>query len=870
MKDILITSSVLIVALLALRQVFKKTLSRRVQYALWGLVLARLLLPVSLPAVNFSVLTAAQPVQNVVSERLEQVVIPSRPVTGMDMGTVTPAQWPLDHVEPQEDPLPQWDKTTIPGTYYPSVADHPKSGMTAGELLALVWKVGMAVMGGFFLLSNFAFYLKLKKHRKEWRTDEDIGPYGVNHKVYLVPEGVLPSPCLFWNAIYLTPAALRSEESLRHVLTHEETHAKHWDPLWSLLRCVCLAVYWFDPLVWVAAACAKTDCELACDEAVLERLGEHERVGYGQTLLSLIPVKRGANPLLTATTMTAGKRQLKDRITRIAQKPRQLAMAVAAVALLALAISACTFTGGTAETTPNPDPSPTVTESLELFPIPTPAESQEPSSSSSDTIFAPGVSHPFSAEGTGILFGMEISLPSSDETPEADNETRERYYFLALTDDSVPTRIHIFDLAEIPGDNTYQVLANSFSETVFEWEAGTTVDLLTLYAPESANLRIRLETEDGAAAVEYTLEPAESSIPELWMLYSPEKTIPAAGRYRVKVAAGEELSQGTLILRVMSPVPELEWPADFPAEMYRSIQIIENEFCYAYLGTVSRLPGGGTDYYISVVYKDGRAQWQYMDKDKHSSRGDPQYRRIVFGDDPHLLVAYDISGEKLVELDLDAQEILRQYEINEIALQIRSDLDLIMDHDSGNLILQLNTPEDGMGEDHLVSLGGGYDYASYIREHFTDPDTFLWSRADFGPQGTDDKDFLILCDPARNQFLCFTEGSDIVGSVRRDRPVVYYRAQPADPDDPLSQDIFSFMRSWYYYEDPWRAEQIAAQRAGITMEQVDALIDKGYIPEEIEEMTPEQVDEILTRDLNEEEKAAYYRTNAGTDVSPAA
>lgn len=56
MKEILLTSSVLILALLALRRVFRRTVSRRVQYALWGLVLLRLLIPVSLPAAGFSLL----------------------------------------------------------------------------------------------------------------------------------------------------------------------------------------------------------------------------------------------------------------------------------------------------------------------------------------------------------------------------------------------------------------------------------------------------------------------------------------------------------------------------------------------------------------------------------------------------------------------------------------------------------------------------------------------------------------------------------------------------------------------------------------------------------------------------------------------
>ena len=171
-----------------------------------------------------------------------------------------------------------------------------------GEVLKTVWLIGMAAMGGFFLLSNLAFYGRLRKNRKPFASPG-------SRKVYLVPEGVIPSPCLFGRSIYITPAVASDPHRLRHVLTHEETHARHLDSLWSLLRCVCLPVYWFDSLVWMAAACAKTDCELACDESVLNDLGENERIPYGQTLLSLIPVKRVSNPMLAATTMTSGKKQ---------------------------------------------------------------------------------------------------------------------------------------------------------------------------------------------------------------------------------------------------------------------------------------------------------------------------------------------------------------------------------------------------------------------------------------------------------------------------------------------------------------------------------------------------------------------------------
>ena len=319
MKEILITSTVLILALLLLRRLFRRVLSRRVQYALWALVLIRLLVPVTLPASNFSVLTAVRSVEAAVARRVSPQPLP-------DQAAHDPASGPP--AAPEQPALSPEAPAAAPRHEGPALT----------RLLSLAWTAGMAGVGGFFLLSNARFYLRLKKVRQPFAPS---GP--VSRRAYLLPDGVLPSPCLFAGAVYLTPAAITSPETLRHVLAHEETHARHRDPLWALLRCICLTVYWFDPLVWVASSCAKTDCELACDEGALALLGESERIPYGQTLLSLTPVGKGKGTL-PAVAMTAGKRQLKERITRIAQNPRQLTAAAVAVMLLAGLVSACTFT----------------------------------------------------------------------------------------------------------------------------------------------------------------------------------------------------------------------------------------------------------------------------------------------------------------------------------------------------------------------------------------------------------------------------------------------------------------------------------------------------------------------------------------------
>lgn len=370
MKEILWTSSALILALLLVRRVFREKISRRVQYALWGLVLLRLLVPVQLPAADFSVLSVSAPVRTQAEERLEENPVYVLPVLEEERSPYTSYKV-----------VPNWmHYLSMDG--YDVISDSGNEGtvimttyaFTLQEALDLVWKTGMTCMGLWLIFSNLRFWRMLRKNRIPLELP------ACRYPVYLVESGLI-SPCLFGlfrPAVYLTPAALENEESLRHILAHEETHGRQMDPLWSLLRSVCLAVYWFDPLVWWAAMASKEDCELACDEGALRRLGEEQRIPYGQTLLRLIPLKKSARyVVLTATTMTSDKKRMKERIMRIAENRKMKTAALCAVLAVIVAVCAVTFTGCTAEAKPEPSApadSPKVEAPAEPAPVSQPTE----------------------------------------------------------------------------------------------------------------------------------------------------------------------------------------------------------------------------------------------------------------------------------------------------------------------------------------------------------------------------------------------------------------------------------------------------------------------------------------------------------------
>lgn len=314
MTEWIITSSLLILGIVALRALLRNKISRGLQYALWLLVLARLLCPFSMPKSRASVMTALKPLE----QQSESAA--ARPVS-------------VPFVEPT--PLPQ-ETDTAPQPVQ-AVRALRSGSIAAGDLARLVWLTGSVLCGLWFLAVNLRFVARLRRSRTFWRKER--------LPVY-VTEAVV-SPCLFGlfrPAVYLTPRAVEPEVRTDHVILHETCHFRHGDHVWSALRCLCLVIHWWNPLVWLAAALSRQDGELCCDESAIRRCGE--RLAYGRTLVDMVARQSNCAALIcTATTMSASRRGLRERVRSIAKKPRVWVPAVIAVLLAAVILVLCLFTG---------------------------------------------------------------------------------------------------------------------------------------------------------------------------------------------------------------------------------------------------------------------------------------------------------------------------------------------------------------------------------------------------------------------------------------------------------------------------------------------------------------------------------------------
>lgn len=331
MMEIIITSSVLIACILLLRLVFHKKLSRRLQYALWLIVALRLLIPVSFSA-PISVMNAFESLGGRQAVSAEQI----------DGETQAKPQQPDNIVtEPIIDAGGQAvvDDMHEPVPTVPSPAVQPK--IAPEDVAKAVWLIGAGAVGLWLLCVNIIFQIKLKKDRKPYSCGCSKLPVYVTTKVQ--------TPCmfgLFKPAIYITPQVTQNKQTMNHVITHELCHYAQLDHIWSVVRILCIALYWFNPLVWAAAVCSRSDCELSCDELAVKRLGEGNRLNYGKTLVELVQSRPSFSSLTcTATTMVAKKSQIKKRINMIVKSPKTIVWALVVLVLVLGVVVACTFTG---------------------------------------------------------------------------------------------------------------------------------------------------------------------------------------------------------------------------------------------------------------------------------------------------------------------------------------------------------------------------------------------------------------------------------------------------------------------------------------------------------------------------------------------
>ncbi|MEG0742190.1 MAG: M56 family metallopeptidase [Clostridia bacterium] len=335
-------ASIAIVLLLPIRRFLRGRLSNGAIYFAWLLVALRLLLPLSLPnpAINeivpaHNTTSGVRPITAQVRTRALDAVFEASRIYG---------ETPEGELEPRVSKL--WSAVR-------GLAAETDYGHTARGAMHL-WMAISACVLGYVVWRNLLFRRALLKGRVEPLADAQWEMYrALCEERGIKPIPVwwvdpLPSACLVGvvRPYIALPLTLRGE-NLRQALTHELCHHRARDEWWGVLRDLCCVLHWFNPLVWLAAHLSRADCELACDDRVIARYDDEQRLAYANALAVTAARKTAPDMSVLATGMTMKGKHLKQRIGTIVRDRRTQRWL--SVLFISLASVALVFAFATAE-----------------------------------------------------------------------------------------------------------------------------------------------------------------------------------------------------------------------------------------------------------------------------------------------------------------------------------------------------------------------------------------------------------------------------------------------------------------------------------------------------------------------------------------
>ena len=294
--------------LLLVKRIFKNSLSSRMQYNLWFLLLGLL----AVPFIPFRFIGLPQIFSWLGSLRSSPSSGAGTNITGTAEAVTT-------------------GNTNWMNNFTLSVNSETPS--IAGYILLGIWIVGILAMIILVIKSSLRLRsleksaLPLQNQEVRRLYHRCLEEMGIHRDIPVYSTAFLKSPIivgLLKPCIYL-PIHLISdydESDMRYMLLHELQHYKHKDAVASYLMNLAGVIYWFNPLVWYALKEMRNDREVACDTSVLKMLEEDAYEDYGNTLINFAE-KVSLTPFPFAAGLGGNMKQMKRRIINIAsyEKP---------------------------------------------------------------------------------------------------------------------------------------------------------------------------------------------------------------------------------------------------------------------------------------------------------------------------------------------------------------------------------------------------------------------------------------------------------------------------------------------------------------------------------------------------------------------
>lgn len=315
--------------ILLIRPLTKKYFSKKWNYYIWMLLLARLMIPVyfELPYMELPYISNSG-----IYKEYQDDPVQEYETTAPDTEEYyEPKEQAMQEIIPSPDR--RQSNALEPGQAAASTVIQPYT------IVGVVWLLGVMIALLFLNIDYLGYYFRIKRTCRavsDWQVMnllEELsarlslnGKWGWRSgkpKIYESPSVTGPVTLGLYKPVIILPKEEWDIDRLKMILHHELVHIKRKDLWIKWLYQILLCVHWFNPLLYLFGKKINADCELACDEAVLQELTEEGRKVYGNLLIDAAERNLGFAEHALSTSLLGRKGDLKERLHGILHYRKQ-------------------------------------------------------------------------------------------------------------------------------------------------------------------------------------------------------------------------------------------------------------------------------------------------------------------------------------------------------------------------------------------------------------------------------------------------------------------------------------------------------------------------------------------------------------------
>ncbi|MBS5939737.1 M56 family metallopeptidase [Clostridium sp.] len=337
-----IAASFLVGIILLIRLLLKNHMKKSIIYYLWFILLIKLIIPFG-PESKLSVfnLVNVSPIEESNNSIIDSNTQVNNQVTNQTI--------PNDEIN--SDISTDFNS---PVNNIVNDNNEQSNNFTYKEIISYLWISVASILILRGLIAYLKLHLSIKKEYiqyKNYDIDIDISKekksLSINRsiEVRVTNEINSPSLCGVIKPKILIPLKVVSfvnEKEMKYIIMHELCHYKRKDILVTWLTSIVKAIHWFNPIIYLGFNIMRSDCEAACDEMVLTKLGKEENLNYGNTIINVLQLIHSKNPIPGTTSMITDKKRLKDRIKNIAENKkfgfRTIIAGIVVIVILAISL----------------------------------------------------------------------------------------------------------------------------------------------------------------------------------------------------------------------------------------------------------------------------------------------------------------------------------------------------------------------------------------------------------------------------------------------------------------------------------------------------------------------------------------------------